>query len=241
MSSQVSRLLRMIYLIQAYPGIQARRLAEECEVSERTIYRDILKLAEITPLAAKEYGQGYRFEGQFALYPLDLTDEEIAALQTVAAWVEIAHRPLPPGWKTAYQKVVAAHAKEKKVNREFLHRIGDVVRLGSPVWAPETPNVFPELLQAVIHRRPVEALYHSQSRDETSWRRIDPYYLLPREHRFYVIGFCHTRNEFRTFRVSRFLELRVLDGQYEARPFDLNEYMKYTWSIERGSPAFGSW
>ncbi|HHY68289.1 MAG TPA: transcriptional regulator [Alicyclobacillus sp.] len=235
MDNQLYRLLKLITLIQAYPGIRAKRLAAECEVTERTIYRDIDRLAQITTISKGRRGEGYRFVGQFALYPLDLTEEEIAGLQAVAAWVETAHRPLPPGWKTAYQKVMAAHAKEKKVNQEFLERVGDVVRLGNPAWAPETPNVFPELLQAVIHRRPVKALYHSQSRDQTGWRRIDPYYLIPREHRFYVIGYCHTRKEFRTFRVSRFLELRVLDGEYEKRPFDLNEYMKYTWSIERGA------
>ncbi|MBX6396629.1 MAG: HTH domain-containing protein, partial [Alicyclobacillaceae bacterium] len=178
MRDRLVRYLRLIYLIQSYPGIQAGRLAEECEVSERTIYRDLDLLSAVVPLANDGYGKGYHFTGQFALYPLDLTEQEMLALQTVAKWVESAHRPLPPGWKTAFEKVVAAHAKEKKVNETFVRRMEEIVQLGKPAYAPETPNVFPEILQAILHRRTVEALYHSQSRNETTLRRIDPYYLL---------------------------------------------------------------
>lgn len=229
------RLLRLIYLIQSYPGIQAKELAERCEVTDRTIYRDLVDLTMANvPLSNEGYGRGYRFTGRFALYPLDLTEQEMAAFQTAAKWLESAPRPLPPGWKTVYEKVVAAHAKEKRVNEEFLQRLQEIVQLGKPVWAPEVHNVFPELLQAMLHRKTVDALYHSQKRNETSWRRIDPYHLLPREHRFYLVGFCHKNGEFRTFRVSRFLEVRVLDEVYPQREFDLEEYMKDTWSIERG-------
>lgn len=51
------RLLRIIYLIQTYPGIKAKELAAYCETSERTIYRDLNILSEAhVPMKGKIKG-----------------------------------------------------------------------------------------------------------------------------------------------------------------------------------------
>lgn len=41
MSEQLIRYMRIINLVQIKPGILARELAERCETTERTIYRDM--------------------------------------------------------------------------------------------------------------------------------------------------------------------------------------------------------
>lgn len=41
MTDRLIRLMRIITLVQAKPGILARELAERCGNSERTIYRDM--------------------------------------------------------------------------------------------------------------------------------------------------------------------------------------------------------
>ena len=41
MTDRLIRLMRIITLVQARPGILARELAERCGTSERTIYRDM--------------------------------------------------------------------------------------------------------------------------------------------------------------------------------------------------------
>ena len=45
MTDRLIRLLRLITLIQSKPGILARELAERCETTERTIYRDLEALS----------------------------------------------------------------------------------------------------------------------------------------------------------------------------------------------------
>ncbi len=229
------RLLRLIDLIQARPGISAPDLAEACEVSERTIYRDLELLAEAGfPIVNEGYGKGYRFIGSFAIYPMDLTEEEALAFSMIPVWLERLGEQLSPAWRRAYEKVLSAHAKEKKNALTFLDRLQEVIQLGKPHYAPETRNLFPDIFRAIVNQKTIEALYHSQGRNETRWRRIDPYQLLPREYRLYLVGFCHDNQEFRTFRLSRFHEVKVLDECFERRPFNIYEYMRGTWSIERG-------
>lgn len=72
MTDRLIRLMRIITLVQAKPGILARELAERCSTTERTIYRDMEALSAMhIPITHLGYGKGYRFIGSFALYPFD--------------------------------------------------------------------------------------------------------------------------------------------------------------------------
>ena len=59
-------------MVQSSPGIKAKELAEWCEASERTIYRDIdIISAANLPITNEGHGKGYEFIGNFKLYPMD--------------------------------------------------------------------------------------------------------------------------------------------------------------------------
>lgn len=235
-SDRLIRLLQIIDLIQTRPGINAKELAERCEVSERTIYRDLDALGQAGyPIANEGYGKGYRFKGRFALYPMDLTDEEWMAFSTLSVMLESLGKQLSPALQRAYEKIMAALTKEQKDAELFIERLEEAMQLGRPHYSPQVKNFFPEIFQAIVRQRTIEAVYHSQGRNKTEKRLIDPYHVLPREHRLYIIGFCHNHQDFRIFRLSRFLDVKVLDTVYEKRPFDIQKYMEGTWSIERGN------
>lgn len=87
------------------------------------------------------------------------------------------------------------------------------------------------LLEAIHDRRTIRAKYYTQSREAWTERNIDPYYLIPREHRFYLVGFCHNQKEVRMFRLSRFESIKLLPQSFTINDFDLEKYMKHTWSI----------
>ncbi len=235
-SERLIRLLQIIDAIQSRPGINVQELAEECEVSERTIYRDLEVLSQARyPIANAGYGKGYRFTGRFALYPMNLTEEERMAFSALSVWLESLGKQMSPALRRAYQKVMAALAKEQKDTKLFMERLEEAVQLGKPHYAQETGNLFPKIFHAIVYQRTIEAVYHSQGRNETRKRRMDPYHILPREHRLYIIGFCHDHQDFRIFRLSRFLDVKVLNEEFEKRPFDIHKYMENTWSIERGN------
>lgn len=93
--------------------------------------------------------------------------------------------------------------------------------------------LFP-IIQAILSQKTIHAVYHTQSRNEESERNIDPYYLVPRDYRFYLIGFCHWAGDVRTFRISRFKDVQIIDKAFNKGEFNIRQYLKNTWSIERG-------
>lgn len=235
MSERLIRLIRILMLIQGKPGILARELAERCETTERTIYRDLEALSAMNiPVTNLGHSKGYAFLGNFSLYPLNWTEEEGLAFSMLPSILEHVEALLPPGFETAYEKVMAANQKEKSRRRELTQQITDIIQMGTPAFREEPSNYLLPIIQAALQQNTIEAVYYSQSRNAMSERKIDPYYLVPREQRFYLIGYCHRVREIRTFRISRFREVRILSETFSKDEFNLKSYLKHTWSIERG-------
>ncbi|WMT42260.1 HTH domain-containing protein [Paenibacillus sp. D2_2] len=61
MSDKLFRWFKIIYAIQARPGINAKELADRCETDERTIYRDLRSLDVLAPITNNGYGKGGGF------------------------------------------------------------------------------------------------------------------------------------------------------------------------------------
>jgi predicted DNA-binding transcriptional regulator YafY len=207
-NERLIRLLRLIVLIQGKPGILAKDLAQRCGVTERTIYRDLDALSAMNiPISNQGYGRGYSYISNFALYPMDWTNEEAIAFRMLPSILEHVQQLLPPGFISAYEKVIATDRKERSIRREMIQDITDIIQMGTPSYRETGQHHLLPIIQATLSQHTIEATYFTLSRNETSMRHIDPYYLVPREQRFYLIGFCHTARDVRTFRVSRFREV----------------------------------
>lgn len=232
LSTKPIRLLRIIYSMQHNKGITAKELAEKCGTTMRTIYRDLQELSSFVPFMNEGYGKGYTFTGRFAMYPLDWTEEEALAFSLLPSVLDKTQ--LPPEFDSAYDKVMAAHAKQQKEQKYLLEDVADIIRMGQPAYRGEEVNFLSEFIQAMLAKKTIETVYYTQSRAELTERHIDPYYLVPREQRFYVIGYCHLAGEVRTFRLSRFREVTVTTQTFVKSSFDIEQYLRNTWSIERG-------
>jgi predicted DNA-binding transcriptional regulator YafY len=235
MTERLIRLMRIINLIQSKPGILARELAERCETVERTIYRDLEALHAMNiPISNFGHGKGYAFISNFSMYPLDWTEQEALAFSLLPSVLEQIKPLISEGFDSAYEKVMAAHQKEKSKRRDIVQHVADVIQLGTPANREDGQTSLYDIIQAILSQQTVHTVYYSQGRNEESQRDIDPYYLIPRDNRFYIIGFCHTSKDIRTFRISRFRDIKLLDQTFDKSDFNLKTYMKNTWSIERG-------
>jgi predicted DNA-binding transcriptional regulator YafY len=77
----LARLLHLLSLLQSESCPNARRLAELCEVSRRTIYRDLATLTSAGILIVyRSDRQGYQLARDFFLQPPKLEEREILAL-----------------------------------------------------------------------------------------------------------------------------------------------------------------
>jgi predicted DNA-binding transcriptional regulator YafY len=221
--------------IQAKPGITAKELAERCETTERTIYRDLSILDLIVPITNEGYGKGYTFAGNFAMYPMNFTEQESLVFSMLPSVIDT--NKLPPGFESAYDKVMATLVKEKARNHDIVKSVSELIQMGSPAYKEDSQNFLFPIIQATLAQKTINTVYHTQSKNEITEREIDPYYLIPREQRFYLIGFCHKAQEVRTFRISRFRNVEILDRHFDKGDFSIKQYMKNTWSIERKGDA----
>jgi predicted DNA-binding transcriptional regulator YafY len=227
--------MRIINLIQTKPGILARELAERCETTERTIYRDLEALHAMNiPISNFGHGKGYAFISNFSMYPLDWTEQEALSFSMLPSVLEQIKPLLPEGFDSAYEKVMGAHHKEKSRRADIVRHVADVIQLGTPAYREDGRTFLYDIIQATLTQQTIRTVYYSQGRNEESQRDIDPYYLVPRDYRFYVIGYCHTAADIRTFRISRFRDVKLLNRTFDKGDFNLKAYMKNTWSIERG-------
>jgi proteasome accessory factor B len=92
-------------------------------------------------------------------------------------------------------------------------------------WAFLAP-LLEKLRRAIRERRRVMMIYRGRSQPEPIQRDIDSYALVHRWGWWYVTGYCHLRQDIRTFRVDRIIELTLLDRVFDVPVnFDIREYL----------------
>lgn len=238
MSSKMSRLLRIVNLIQNSPGIKVKELAEICEVTERSIYRDLNTISEAgIPITRSDgRGNGYTYIGNFAMYPLDWTTEEATAFSMLPGMVKQNILQIEPYFQTAFEKVMATYNKEQKHQKKNILELASHIQTGKPLnKIGIQENFFLPIFESIISNKTLKVKYETKSRDEITERFLDPYYLIPRESKFYLLAYCYKREEFRTFRVSRFIEVEATEITFSKRQLDIQKFFQNTWSIIKGN------
>ena len=134
----------------------------------------------------------------YFLPPLELTDDELAALQTCLYLLEGQFAYAEP-FRLALQNLALGRPGFAQAPTETAVR----VEVRDPDYSPELAGRLSKLETAISKQRTLRFDYWSIARDEVRTRTIDPYALLPHEGSWYVIGRDHGPDEMRTFRVSR--------------------------------------
>jgi predicted DNA-binding transcriptional regulator YafY len=182
---------------------------------------------------------GYRLKPGYKLPPMMFTEEETLAL-TLGLLVT---RRL--GMTEAAPAVEGALAKIDRVLPDQLR--GRVQALqGALTFTPMRHTASPSdpaalMLVSTAAQRTRRVWMRYRSGDEETQRTIDPYGIVHHQGRWYVVGWCHLRQDVRSFRLDRVLALEARDGETFVRPLDFDpaEYLlhslatiPYGWPIE---------
>ncbi|MEM8838593.1 MAG: YafY family protein [Pseudomonadota bacterium] len=191
---------------------RARDLADQLEVSERTIYRDIDTLiANGVPIEG-ERGVGYLLREPVFLPPLALSITELEALSLGMSLVqEIADPELQEAAKTLHTKI-ASHAPNRKKTPEawgFGLYAFEHVRRGL--------THMPVLRSALRAKGKLEISYQSLD-DSTSTRIIRPLQTDYWGKVWTLTSWCELRSDFRAFRVDRITSCRETGAGFQDEP-----------------------
>jgi proteasome accessory factor C len=141
----------------------------------------------------------YRLSSErYFLPPLELTDEELAALQTCLYLLEGQFAYAEP-LRLALQNLALGRPGFDEAPTETAR----AVELHDPGYSPELPGRLAKLEGAISKNRTLKFEYRSIMRDELSERTVNPYALLFDRGQWYVVGLDLDDEKVKTFRVSR--------------------------------------
>ncbi len=239
--SRVHRLLRVITLLQSRRGLNAKRLAEECGVDQRTVFRDLRELEAVgVPIVFDQPTDGYVIGREFFLPPVQLKPEEALALcvlcEQVGSRGQIAHLEAAA---RATEKLLAGLPPELS---EEVRRIADSVVIQTAQASPpdEATDVYDRVRLAIAQRTSLQCRYESAdgSGGDTPFF-FDPYRLLFSVRSWYALGMHHGRGEIRSLRLSRFVSVTPTERSYEIpADFSVESYLGNAWRLINNGPDY---
>lgn len=227
---RADRLFKIIQILRrsARP-VTARTMADELEVSKRSVYRDVADLIGQRVPIRGEAGLGYVLDRDFDMPPLMLTPDEIEAAVLGAQWVaERGDRVLADAARDLIAKITTA------VPDRLRPFIAEPSIAAPPATAVPLDGL--DIARArlwIRSRRKIWIRYRNgqgQHSERTIWPVIIGYAEMIR----LLAAWCELRQDFRFFRTDRILAAEFLEESHGCRPGELMNRWKRHMEAERG-------
>jgi len=195
--------------------VTAAQLAEELEVSVRTIYRDVADLvAQGAPIGG-EAGVGYILRPGLFLPPLMLSEDEVEAVRLGLRYVDQrGDEVLRAAASVALAKISAVLPPQAQA-----HIAIPLSMPGPPSTFPENAAPLDELRTAIRGQVRLDIDYEDEQGRRTQ-RVVWPVQLAFMDSARVLAAWCELRQGFRTFRTDRIIAMTRLD-RYPGRRADL--------------------
>jgi predicted DNA-binding transcriptional regulator YafY len=220
---RADRLLSMMLLLQTRGKMTASALADELGVSRRTVLRDVeaLSFSGIPIYADGGHGGGIALDENYRTTLTHLKESEVRALFITSNNQLLNEIGLGEAAESTLLKLSAALPDRHQPSVEHIRQRIYI----DPLWWWHDAEIQPfwtELQQAVYEDRCIQVVYEHYN-GEIVERQLEPYSLVAKSSTWYLIA-CRD-GERRTYRVSRFREIRLLTEHFQRDPdFDLPTY-----------------
>jgi predicted DNA-binding transcriptional regulator YafY len=211
--SRAQRLLDLIQVLRRHRRpVAGAVLADELDVSLRTLYRDIETLKAQGAHIDGEAGVGYVLRPGFMLPPLMFSEEEIEALVLGSRWVsERADGPLGKAARNVLAKIGAVLPSDLT---DGIDASGLLIGPGAPIAAGDTE--LPAIREAIRAEHKMHIAY-ADERGRATKRTIWPIALAFYDRVRVVVAWCELRNGYRHFRTDRITALKTTPKRYPRR------------------------
>jgi predicted DNA-binding transcriptional regulator YafY len=230
MGNPTTRVLALLELLQTHGLISGAELARRLEVGPRTLRRYIVALEAlgIPVLAERGRDGGYQLMNGFKLPPMMFSNDEALAL----ALGLVASRSL--GLTATVPAGSGALAKLERVMPDKLRRqmraVGETVTLDiARATSSGDPDILATLSAAAQTQQRVHIAYQTLQRVQTV-RDVDPYGIAYHGGNWYLVAYCHLRQDQRSFRLDRIVSARPLPISF-GRPTDFDALAYITAAI----------
>jgi proteasome accessory factor B len=215
----------------------ASSLARELEVTTRTIHRDVEFLRDQlhAPIAFDPRKNGYFYsDSSFRLPYMSVSEGECVALFLAERLLQQYHgTAFASDISRLFRKVVDMLSEPITINLQHLNEAISFRQQATPFGDAKR---FDQLHRAIDHGRQLEIVYWTASRNETGSRIVEPYHLASIDGDWYLIAFCHRRDDVLMFSPSRIQEMRETGKSFEKpHDFRIDDYLDAGFRKVRGT------
>jgi predicted DNA-binding transcriptional regulator YafY len=211
--ARADRLLRLLQAMRVMTApITAVRLAEETEVSLRSLYRDIDSLRAAGARIEGERGYGYRLIEDYALPPQTFDRSEIEAIALGLAEVKNMGDPVLAQAALSVLAKVAATLPDDGEQHLF-HAISQVYHPS----ARYTDMQHMDAIRKACWKEEALSISYADKGHAVSERTILPLAVMYTDRTLTVLAWCCLRNAYRMFRTDRIISLASAGTSFRPR------------------------
>lgn len=200
-------------------------LAEKFEISTKTVarYIDDLCAGGVPIISVRGANGGYMIADDFKLEHSFFTKDE---LHRVLTCLTATATSFPDQNRDTLDKLM--HISTVKENEKYLLKT-DTLIIDVGTWTnPHNYRGKIEALNKAIDGDITVNMGYTDDKGYLSVRDFDPYCLVLKEGVWYTYGFCHLRNDFRLFRLTRIKNLSLTEDKFERKECDVYEKLNGT-------------
>ena len=205
------RLFQIVLQLGRGRVLTAKTLAEQLEVSERTIYRDIADLMASGVPVDGEAGVGYRLNRGYQVPPMMFDQDELQALifgaQVTKRWGD---NDMAAAADRILNKIDAVLPERM---RPELNSLTLVVPEMASYQSEQTTQQLGAVREAINGRRRLFMIY-SDAKGEASERIVWPLTLVYWGFNWTLGAWCELRQGFRSFRIDRIEDAKTLGSRF---------------------------
>ena len=210
---KIDNMLAIMWMLRSGEKITAKQISEKLEINIRTVYRyiDTISTSGVPIISEPGHNGGYTLLNNFVEAPLFFDYEEQTSLFHAAIFAEEAGYYGGEALNRAISKLskYSNQEQETKINQHLTS-----LEVISRISSPSIESFLKELEQALADRYSVKILYHKSGETQLNYRLVDPYRIIYWNNKWYMIGYCHLRNEIRCFRVDRMESLMLTENKF---------------------------
>ena len=215
---KIDRLVSIIMVLLDKKRISAQELADMFEVSPRTIYRDIdaISMAGIPIHSTPGAGGGFEIMQNYKIDKKFFSADDLSALLMGLSGLSGMMRGSE--MVNALAKVKSFIPAEKANDIELK---ANRINIDLSQWAGNS-NLQPylEIIRTALEENRLLSFEYVAHHGSKTARTAEPYQLVLKGSHWYLQGYCHKRNDFRLFRISRMLNLKLSDGAFVPRKYE---------------------
>ncbi len=205
----------------------AADLAGECEVSIRTIYRDI---NDLSIHCTVYYDDGYRLLNirETVVSPFKRT--ELLALRLAIKLPPVAETPyFGDAVRSASARIdelLSGYDTQGDDDRDFID-----ISIETTPLQQKTIRLLERFEKAIVGNQCLRARYISVSSGGETERTIAPAGIIFRRRNWYIIAHCFSRGEYRLFRANRFITVEETGENYNHGRTGLQHFFDNAWEM----------